>query len=78
MSERGDRATRAVSREIAISASVDAVWKALTDANELTRWFPPEARVAPGAGGSIWRAWQSGEEVEERMIFKLPAGLEAA
>ena len=67
MSERGDRATRAVSREIAISASVDAVWNALTDANELTRWFPPEARVEPGAGGSMWRAWQSGEEVEERI-----------
>ena len=62
-----ERQTRAVVREIAIAAPVDAVWRALTDAEELTRWFPPRARVEPGPGGKLWRAWQSGEEVEERI-----------
>ena len=62
-----DRPTRAVTREITIAAPVDAVWRALTDAEELTRWFPPRARVEPGAGGTLWRGWQSGEEVEERI-----------
>jgi uncharacterized protein YndB with AHSA1/START domain len=62
-----ERRTRAVAREITIAASVDAVWQALTDAEELTRWFPPIARVEPGAGGRSWRAWQSGEEIEERI-----------
>jgi uncharacterized protein YndB with AHSA1/START domain len=58
---------RAVTREVVIAASVDSVWKALTDAEELTRWFPPLARVDPGVGGSVWRAWPSGEEIEERI-----------
>jgi uncharacterized protein YndB with AHSA1/START domain len=62
-----ERPTRAVTREIAIAAPVDTVWKALTDAEELTRWFPRYARVEPGAGGRLWRAWQSGDEVEERI-----------
>lgn len=64
--------TRAVTREIRIAAPADAVWKALTDAVELTRWFPPIARVTPGEGGRLWRAWQSGEEVEESIERWLP------
>lgn len=63
-----DRPTRAVAREITISAPVEAVWKALTDAEELTRWFPPRARVEPGEAGHLWREWQSGEEIEERIL----------
>jgi len=61
------RGSRALTREITIAAAVDAVWKALTDAEELTRWFPQLARVQPGAGGRMWRAWQTGEEIEERI-----------
>ena len=64
--------TRAITREIRIAAPVDAVWKALTDAEELTRWFPPLARVEPGAGGRLWRGWQSGEEIEERIERWMP------
>jgi uncharacterized protein YndB with AHSA1/START domain len=64
--------TRAVTREIALAAPVDAVWKALTDADELTRWFPPLARVTPGVGGRMWRAWPSGEEIEERIERWVP------
>jgi uncharacterized protein YndB with AHSA1/START domain len=62
-----ERRGRALTREIEIAAPVDAVWKALTDAEELTRWFPQFARVQPGAGGRLWRAWQWGEEIEERI-----------
>lgn len=61
------RRGRALTREITIAAPADAVWKALTDAEELTRWFPPFARVQPGVGGRLWRAWQSGDETEERI-----------
>jgi len=43
---------------VEIAAPVEAVWNALTDAEELTRWFPLEARVKPGAGGSVWMAWR--------------------
>ncbi len=50
-------ATRSVEATIEIAAPVDAVWKALTDAEELIRWFPLAARVEPGVGGSIWLGW---------------------
>jgi uncharacterized protein YndB with AHSA1/START domain len=49
---------RSIEKEIRILAPVDAVWKALTDAEELTRWFSLEAKVVPGEGGSIWMAWK--------------------
>lgn len=49
--------TRTVRDEIEIAAPVEAVWRALTDADELTNWFPLEARVTPGAGGEIWLRW---------------------
>jgi len=49
---------RVVERELEIGASPAIVWKALTDARELTRWFPLDARVTPGQGGEIWMSWQ--------------------
>jgi len=48
---------RVVEQTIRIQAPPDAVWKALTDAEELTRWFPLNAKVTPGVGGSIWMSW---------------------
>ena len=39
---------------IDIEATPEHVWKALTDAAELTRWFPLQARVTPGTGGSMF------------------------
>jgi uncharacterized protein YndB with AHSA1/START domain len=38
---------RTVETEMAIDAPLEAVWKALTEAGELTRWFPVEARSSP-------------------------------
>ena len=49
--------TRTVETELEIDAPVDAVWKALTDAKELTRWFPLQAKVRPGKGGAMWVSW---------------------
>ena len=50
-------AGRRIERAIVIDAPIDAVWKALTDATELTRWFPLHASVTPGAGGVIRLRW---------------------
>lgn len=50
-------AHKQIVKEIEINASPDAVWKALTDAEELSRWFPLEARVTPGPGGKIFLSW---------------------
>ncbi len=47
---------------IEVDAPASAVWRALTEADELTRWFPPMARVVPGVGGSIFLSWGEGVE----------------
>lgn len=56
--------SRSVEKTVIISAPADVVWRALTDAEELTRWFPVDARVKPGLGGSIWLSWGGGAEGE--------------
>src|ERR1700722_5487423 len=48
---------RSIEVQIAIAAPPDVVWKALIDPVELVRWFPLEARVVPGVGGSMWLSW---------------------
>ncbi len=40
-----------------LDATPDQVWKALTEAEEITRWFSTEARVVPGAGGRVEWSW---------------------
>ena len=46
--------TRDIVREIEIDAPIEVVWKAITEAEEITRWFADEARVTPRLGGSYW------------------------
>jgi uncharacterized protein YndB with AHSA1/START domain len=53
---------RSVELEIALDVPASVVWRALTDAEELRRWFPADARVEPGVGGSIWFSWGPGVE----------------
>ena len=47
-----DTKRRSFSMSIDIDATPEEVWRALTDAGELMRWFPLQARVTPGKGGS--------------------------
>jgi uncharacterized protein YndB with AHSA1/START domain len=42
---------------IDINATPEEIWRALTDAGELMRWFPLQARVTPGKGGSVFWGW---------------------
>lgn len=56
--------SRSIDKTVTVSAPPEAVWRALTDAEELKRWFPVDARVTPGAGGSIWISWGDGMEGE--------------
>jgi uncharacterized protein YndB with AHSA1/START domain len=49
--------TRSAEREIEINAPAERVWQAMTDARELVRWFPLDAKVEPGAGGSYYLSW---------------------
>ena len=45
----------------------DEVWRALTQAEELVRWFPMEARVTPGVGGTMLWNWGEGQDWESRI-----------
>ena len=59
-----EKATRAVEMEVEIAAATDVVWKAISEGEEIRRWFAPEARVTPGVGGVIWLSWGGGVEGE--------------
>ncbi|MGD2070311.1 MAG: SRPBCC domain-containing protein [Gemmatimonadota bacterium] len=49
--------TREAAGDVWIDASPERVWRALTDARELERWFPLEAEVEPGEGGRLRMSW---------------------
>jgi uncharacterized protein YndB with AHSA1/START domain len=55
-----------------LKATPAQVWKALTDADELTRWFPLEAKVKPGVGGSILNSWGPGMQWESPITIWEP------
>lgn len=59
--------TRKIDKKVEIDASIEAVWKALTDAEELMRWFPLDARSNPGPGGTIWYSWGPPYEGESQI-----------
>jgi uncharacterized protein YndB with AHSA1/START domain len=56
--------SRSIDKRVTIEAPADVIWRALTDAEQLRRWFPVDARVTPGPGGSIWLSWGGGTEGE--------------
>jgi uncharacterized protein YndB with AHSA1/START domain len=49
--------TRTAEGQVEVDATPERVWQALTDASELMRWFPLDARVEPGPGGSMYLSW---------------------
>jgi uncharacterized protein YndB with AHSA1/START domain len=50
-------ATREHSHELTIDAPPERVWRAITTADELVRWFPLDAKAQPGAGGALTYSW---------------------
>jgi len=49
--------------EIEIDAPPEAVWKAISSGEGLTRWYAEEARIEPRVGGENWVSWGEGQEV---------------
>jgi uncharacterized protein YndB with AHSA1/START domain len=49
--------TRSAEGEVELAVPVERVWRALTEAAELERWFPLEAKVEPGEEGRVWMSW---------------------
>lgn len=47
--------SRSVEQSIEIAAPIEAVWKAMVEPEELTRWFPLEAGTNPD--GTVWMGW---------------------
>jgi uncharacterized protein YndB with AHSA1/START domain len=66
-----DRA-RTIVLDLDIKASPEDVWRALTDAAELVRWFPLQARVTPGPGGTIRWAWDDAWSTEASIATWTP------
>ncbi len=53
---------RRIETSVELDAPVEAVWRALTDAQELSNWFPPFAEVKPGVGGHIRSVWDEKQD----------------
>ncbi|MCG8433144.1 MAG: SRPBCC domain-containing protein [Gammaproteobacteria bacterium] len=53
---------RSFEMRLTIDADIESVWRAISDAEELMKWFPPLAEVEPGEGGRIRFCW--GEAVD--------------
>ena len=59
--------TRKHEFSLPIDCTPEQLWKALTEGDEITRWFCPSAEVTPGDGGSIRWSWGEGIEAEGRI-----------
>lgn len=57
----GNKATQRAPIEmtLTIHAPAEAVWEALCTADGLASWFPLDARVKPGVGGSVFTSWRN-------------------
>jgi uncharacterized protein YndB with AHSA1/START domain len=73
MTDETSDATRTFEMTIDIAASPEDVWRALTEAGELVRWFPLEAHVTPGEGGTMRWSWGEGWSGEARIEAWEPA-----
>jgi uncharacterized protein YndB with AHSA1/START domain len=51
---------RSYEKRFEVAAPVEAVWKAITEGEELTRWLCPEASCEPGVGGKQTVDWGGG------------------
>jgi uncharacterized protein YndB with AHSA1/START domain len=67
MEKTASKPTRAFQISLDIDASRDDVWRALTEADELVRWFSTAAHVKPGKGGAMLWSWGQGEDWESRI-----------
>ena len=64
--------TRSHETTMEIAAPPETVWKGITEASEIVRWFAPEARVEPGEGGSYFISWGPGMEGTSRITIWEP------
>ena len=51
--QKGEEETIEIKKSIVVHASPEVVFKAITDPNELTNWFPDHAILEPKVGGKM-------------------------
>lgn len=56
---------RTLQKRLSIKSPATAVWKALTDAAELVRWFPTSAEIDPRPGGAYRFRFESAQSPEK-------------
>ena len=61
-SKSSETAARQHETAIEIDAPIEEVWKAITDAAAMARWFAPKMTVEPGVGGFVIADWGQGIE----------------
>jgi uncharacterized protein YndB with AHSA1/START domain len=64
--------SRSYEKKFEVAAPVEAVWKALTDGEELTRWFCLNARCETGVGGKQTVDWGGGAEGTHVIVIWKP------
>ncbi len=68
--------TRDIVLTVELDASVEDVFRAVTEGTEIAKWLAPEARVTPPQGGQpgrIWVSWGEGMGTEHEIeIFEAP------
>jgi len=64
--------SRSYEKNFEVAAPVEAVWKAITEGEELTRWFCKEAHCEAGPGGKMHIDWGGGAKVTQVVVVWQP------
>lgn len=59
--------TRAITLSVTVKASPERVYKALTDAQELMKWFPTVVETDPRPGGTYKFTWKSKDQSRDHI-----------
>jgi uncharacterized protein YndB with AHSA1/START domain len=63
---------RSYEKRFEVAAPVEAVWKAITEGDELTQWFCQGASCEPGVGGLQHIDWGGGVEATQKIVVWEP------
>jgi uncharacterized protein YndB with AHSA1/START domain len=74
MSTKEEEQKEEIKKTIVIDASPEVVFKAITDPNELTNWFPDQAILEPNVGGKIKFSFYRDSKSTHRNMDYFPEG----
>ncbi|MEL7023724.1 MAG: mechanosensitive ion channel domain-containing protein [Pseudomonadota bacterium] len=67
-----DDVTREIKREIDFGCSIESLWKAVTDADQLKRWFARDIEIAARIGGRLQATLPDDSEVDANIDIFMP------